>query len=66
MWFDFKPTSTGEDKEELPLLSKEITTFKFSNPKAPIYTEKTALTILVKISLFFFFSNYKGKFHIGN
>ena len=40
MWFSLKPTSKSDDKEEFPLLLKEITTLKLSNPKVPITPKK--------------------------
>ena len=52
MWFDLKPTSMGENKEEPPLLLKKITTLEPSNLKASIYTQKETLTILFKIYFF--------------
>ena len=63
--FGLKPTSTGEDKEELSLFLKRLQLFKLSNPKALIYTQKETYYFGQK-SLPIFFPNYKGSFYIRN
>ena len=51
MWFGLKPTFIRENEEELPLLLKEITILKLSNP---IITLKMDFFFLIKISSFIF------------
>ena len=52
----------GEDKEEFPLLLKEITTLDLSNPNLYQKKKKITLTILVKISSYKFFLITKENF----
>ena len=40
MWFNLKPTSLDEDREELPLLLKVITTIELPNANIPITPKK--------------------------
>ena len=58
MWFGLKPTFIRENEEELPLLLKEITILKLSNP---IITLK--MDFFFNQNLFLYFLDYKRIFH---